>query len=887
MARPLLVVALAFALTNSACGDPSAESTPDADEQFDIRPLGDTDTDGSATEDPGAIDVIADVEDVDEDEASADTGECRSLGCPCERDADCDADFCVRHPEGGMVCSERCGESCSIEGYECRTLRDGADLVRYCVPLGDPYCQPCAIDADCLATENLCMTLADGEFCATGCGDGAACPDAASCVTVVVGDVRVPVCVPDSNQCADCLDPDGDGRGTGPGCLGFDCDEGDTAVFEDAPEACDGVDNDCDEAIDEGFDGLGETCGVCDSGRLACHELALACVGDLGDGALNECGGCGDLGGAVGDACGVCGHGAFACGGPHSLTCEGDRANACGGCDELRNAPGGACDAGCGSDTWTCSLSGETTICLGEGTNSCGGCATLPAFVGDPCTGDCGDGTWACVDGAPDELQCDDGIDENACGGCASLGATPGDDCGACAAVWTCDDDGDVACIGDPTDSDGDTVCDADDACPGFDDRDDADADGIPDACDGPPPECETREGCPDDIVGDWGACGDFSSPCDETGTRERSVTRFACDDGACVFTSSTEPEACDRNTDGDACGAETTYTEWSGCGGFDGTCDETGIQRRTRTDFACADASCTGTDTGESQACARDTDGTTCDTTAHGDWSACAGYSSTCDETGTHSRDVTTYSCNAGSCDASPSSEEEACARDTDGTTCDTTTYGTWGACGGYSSTCDETGTRSRDVTTYSCNTGACAALPSSEDEACARDTDGTICDTTTYGDWSACGGYSSTCDETGTRSRDVTSYSCNTGSCDATPSSEGEGCVRDTDGDTCNVTSYGPWGTCGGFESTCDETGSHSRDRTDWNCASGSCSDTASSERDSCTRDTDGALCVDWAGCRITSCSRGVCPVGSSCSFPGRCCEPGICIDPDQFCP
>jgi hypothetical protein len=52
---------------------------------------------------------------------------------------------------------------------------------------------------------------------------------------------------------APCEDADGDGA-----AVDVDCDDNNAAIYPGADERCDGVDNDCDEAIDEDpVDGLG------------------------------------------------------------------------------------------------------------------------------------------------------------------------------------------------------------------------------------------------------------------------------------------------------------------------------------------------------------------------------------------------------------------------------------------------------------------------------------------------------------------------------------------------------------------------------------------------------------------------------------------------------
>lgn len=260
------------------------------------------------------------------------------------------------------------------------------------------------------------------------------------------------------------------------------------------------------------------------------------------------------------------------------------------------------------------------------------------------------------------------------------------------------------------------------------------------------PPVDAGGPGCP-------GGCDD-GDPC----------TDDTCVDGACVHSPNTAP--CD---DGIFCNGPDSCA--------DGLC-------ATHPGDPCSGSSVCDETTDTCTGCLGDGD---CPADSYGAWTGCGAFSDTCDTTGMRSRGVTTWSCESGTCTPATSTETGSCSRTTDGVGCGMRTYGAWGACGSFSSTCDETGTRSRTVTDYFCASGTCAPSMSTEDGSCTRITDGTTCDTTMYGTWGACGGYSSVCDETGTRSRSVTTYACSDGSCGSSTGSESEGCGRDTDGTDC----------------------------------------------------------------------------------------------------
>jgi hypothetical protein len=237
-------------------------------------------------------------------------------------------------------------------------------------------------------------------------------------------------------------------------------------------------------------------------------------------------------------------------------------------------------------------------------------------------------------------------------------------------------------------------------------------------------------------VAGAWSACAYSDATCSTTGSRTRSISTPLCMAGACAMVQSTETDTagCARPTNNTSCGA-SAYSAYSGCG-YAQTCSTSGSRTRVRTDRVCASGACASVDVTETDTagCMQSTNGLSCGAPVTTAWSACDfSGSAACATTGIRTRQTTSYSCGSGSCVPLMTVETDttSCNRVTEGTTCQPSVFGAYSACSyGAQYSCSNSGTRSRSRTDFTCVSGGCTAGAAVTEAAiCTRNSNGITC--------------------------------------------------------------------------------------------------------------------------------------------------------------
>ncbi len=600
LAGSWLVIVAVSALLAAGCGDnPPPGGETDDDTGLSDTSGGDGDADGDDVDGDDADDDGTDDTDDDGPGPQIDAGDLLDVGELCLGDEECATRLCFRFEPGVEegFCSSYCdhAEDCATEGFDCVFLQSsGGDFARVCVPEnlcidrdGDEWgLGPGCIGVDCDDTSALVNPAAD-EICDSidnDCdGNRDENPIGANedCDTGFEG-----VCAAGRRFCVDGL---------------LDC----VPAREPTAESCDNVDNDCDGVIDEGEDGqpLVEACyngpagtedvGACRAGTRSCSEGRFSqCDGqvlpfvEVCDGVDNDCDGEVDEGfpGAgqpcdVLDGVGICATGRTQCTEEGRLICAQITFPSEEACDGVDNDCDGSTDEGDDGEPLA-------RVCFGG--------EDINRGVGECRDGiqTCLDSEWgACVDDVLPGLEVCDGVDNDCDGDIDEDGAAGGFVCstgllGACAVGQTvCTDEGTV-CIADfePTEE----ICDGvDNDCDGEVDEsapsvrlerpcyagpDGTDGVGI---CTGGVQVCRGREGygsCVGQQLPESETCDGIDNDCDGTPDDGNPGGGVSCPTGV--------PGACsvgitECSAEGELVCTQTVFAaDAETCDGVDNDCD-------------------------------------------------------------------------------------------------------------------------------------------------------------------------------------------------------------------------------------------------------------------------------------------------------------------------
>ncbi|MGK0357839.1 MAG: hypothetical protein ACI9U2_000122 [Bradymonadia bacterium] len=477
-------------------------------------------------------------------------------------DNDCDGEVDNDVAGAGEDCNAGVG-ACLRDGM---TICDGerGEVVCSAEP-GAPVDEACnAIDDDCDGTTDEDTGL--GDACTVGVGACAAngaqiCDDAGGVVCdAQPGEARAEQCNGIDDDCDGSTDESlglGDACDIGVGACNREgalrcADNGQVecsvVAGPPAPEACDGLDNDCDNQTDEGNPGGGQDCntgldGICSAGVRICAGGAFNCdqrafpAAEVCDGLDNDCNGdvdddgdgplqraCYD-GPAITQDVGLCRGGQSTCAGGEFGDCVGQitpRPEVCDSADndcngDVDDLPAGMC---------VCEA-GETRACYSgdAGTQNVGVCR-----AGRQTCQANGQGYGGCEGEVLPSAEVCDG-DDNDCNGDVDDAAGVGVPC--VSGEGECRRDGGLICDART----GDLVCDA------------APGEAQPEICDGLDNDCNGNR---DDVEGLGDRCTNGGGICQRAGN-----------------------QVCDLNIRELVCNAVPGEPEAEVCDGADNDCDE------------------------------------------------------------------------------------------------------------------------------------------------------------------------------------------------------------------------------------------------------------------------------------------------------------------------
>ena len=211
------------------------------------------------------------------------------FGTPCATSADCPAGgYCVEG-YGGRVCSYGCEQGCP-DTWDCRATQVDGTLVSLCVPPDFELCTPCTDDAQCGG--GVCITLGGDAFCLPTCPFEGACPTGYACGPDPSAQHAGSFCVPETQNCT-CTSAADEGQvRTCENANGFGTCQGLETCHPTAggwsgctappagAEICDGLDNDCNQLVDDGL-ASGGACSISVAGVGTCTGVSL-CAGAAG-----------------------------------------------------------------------------------------------------------------------------------------------------------------------------------------------------------------------------------------------------------------------------------------------------------------------------------------------------------------------------------------------------------------------------------------------------------------------------------------------------------------------------------------------------------------------------------------------------------------------------